>query len=58
MFQSEDFKRGYDAGYKRALLDAISQTKNVEPRPGTRFDPHKKIGGPDAPYRKGGLFIE
>lgn len=46
MLRSEEYKRGYDDGYKQALLDALKQKP---------FDPHKKIGGPDSPFKPRGV---
>jgi hypothetical protein len=43
MMKSEDYKRGYNAGYKQALLDALRQKPESHPR----------MGGPDAPYKQG-----
>ena len=41
--KSEGYRRGYDAGYKQALLDAL------------KVDPHRKIGGPDSPFKPRGV---
>ena len=29
MMKSADYKRGYDAGYKQALLDALAERQNT-----------------------------
>jgi hypothetical protein len=39
---SNDYKRGYDAGYKQALLDAIKHHAGK----------NATMGGPDAPYKQ------
>lgn len=43
--KSEEYKRGYDAGYKQALLDALDQQ-------GAR---NRKISGPDSPFKPRGM---
>lgn len=48
MFRSAEYQRGYDAGYKQALLDALE-------RRNAGFDPHKKIGGPDSRFKPKGV---
>lgn len=63
--RSAEYQRGYDVGYKQALLDAIrrggppTESEPVEPRPRPSFRPGgagarilEKIGGPDAPYKQ------
>jgi hypothetical protein len=47
-------QRAYDEGYRQALLDALKQ-RDIECRPARRFDPHRKIGGPDSPFKPRGV---
>jgi hypothetical protein len=45
-WRSVDNQRAYDAGYKRALLDALKVAGQKD-----GFDLHRKIGGPDSPFK-------
>jgi hypothetical protein len=47
---SAEYQRGYDAGYKRALLDALSR-----PRDELRDCARKRLGGPDSPFKPRGV---
>jgi hypothetical protein len=63
-FRSSEYQRGYDAGYKAALLDALKQQPQPQsemiygPGPHRRLDIRldhiltTKLGGPDAPYKQ------
>jgi hypothetical protein len=48
LMRSAEYQRGYDAGYRQALLDALKQQR-------PSFDPHKKIGGPDSRFKPRGV---
>lgn len=46
---SEEYKRGYDAGYKAALLDAVYAVSGAQV-------PHaRRMGGPDSPFKPRGI---
>lgn len=47
MMKSAEYQCGYDAGYKQALLDALRERSGA--------DLHKKIGGPDSPFKPRGV---
>lgn len=47
--KSEEYKRGYDAGYKAALLDAVHAASGAKA-------PHaRRLGGPDSPFKPRGV---
>jgi hypothetical protein len=54
---SSDYQRGYDAGYKQALLDVIQLEKSKR----ERFERHKRdgtqvrLGGPNSPFKPSGV---
>jgi hypothetical protein len=45
---SDEFRAGWNAGYQQALLDALRERDG-----GSGL--HKKIGGPDSPYKPRGV---
>ncbi len=60
MLRSDEYRRGYDAGYKAALLDALKlrEASDAARRRMERVrigDGGRRIGGPDSPFKPRGV---
>lgn len=51
--RSAEYQRGYDAGYRQALLDVVRERESAEVRR-QRIE-RVRLGGPDSPFKPRGV---